>query len=141
MFAIMRTKTVSHHRKIPRLMLEGSPGQSTGASPPSSPSVSSSPTPAASATPAPTPSLALALSRVVAVVMKEEEETMASAAGIITLAPEGPESSVPLKGVIELSDDESEGLIASFTATANTGPFDASPSTPRVPAVPDTSGD
>ena len=72
--------------------------------------------------------------------MKEEEETMASAAGIVTLAPEGPESSVPLKGVIELSDDESEGLIAFFTATADTGPSDAGPSTPRVPTVPNTSG-
>ena len=73
--------------------------------------------------------------------MKEEEETMASAAGIVTLAPEGPESSVPLKGVIELSDDESDGLVVSCVATATIGPSDAGPSTPWVTAVPDTSGD
>jgi hypothetical protein len=61
--------------------------------------------------------------------------------GIASLAPEGLGSGALPQGVIELSDDESEGLIASFTATGGTGPFDASPSTPRVTTLPDMSGD
>ena len=56
------------------------------------------------------------------VVNKEKEHAMSSAAKIATLAPKGPESSALLKGVIELSDDESKGLIASFAATAGAGP-------------------
>ena len=72
---------------------------------------------------------------------KEMEEAVAGTVGITTLAPEGPESNAPPKGVIELSDDESEGLIASFAATASTGPSNAGPSAPRGTAVTDTSGD
>ena len=53
---------------------------------------------------------------------KEKEQAVSSAAKIATLAPKGPESSALLKGVIELSDDESKGLIASFAATAGAGP-------------------
>ena len=72
---------------------------------------------------------------------KEMEEAMVGTVGITTLAPKGPKSNVVPKGVIELSDDESEGLIASFAATASTGPSNVDPSAPRGTAVPDTSGD
>ena len=56
-------------------------------------------------------------------VKKEKEEAMASTAGIATLAPEGLESSALLKGVIELSNDELEGLMASCAATATLVPL------------------
>jgi hypothetical protein len=74
------------------------------------------------------------------VMKKEKEEATASVVGITTLALEGPESSAPLKGVIELSDDESEGLIASFTAPASVDPSSTGPSTAWVTTVPNTSG-
>lgn len=52
-----------------------------------------------------------------------------------------PKSSVlPSKVVIEVSDDESKGLVASI-ATTYAGPSKAGPSTPRAAVVPDTSGD
>ena len=73
--------------------------------------------------------------------MKEKEEAVAGTTGIATLAPEGLESSASPKGVIELCDDESEGLNASFTATTSTGFSNASPSAPRDTAILDTSGD
>lgn len=70
------------------------------------------------------------------VVKKEKEEVVMSTAGTTSLAPEGLESGAPPHGVIELSDNESKGLMASFVATANSGP-----SVPRVTTAPDTSGD
>ena len=51
----------------------------------------------------------------------------------------GPKA--PPQEVVELSDDESEGLIASVIAATSTGPSDLGPSTPRVVAKLDTSGD
>jgi len=72
---------------------------------------------------------------------KEREEAVVSTAGIAILAPEGLEPSAPPKGVIELSDDESEGLIASFAATVGTGPSDVGPSAPQVTTTPNTSDD
>ena len=70
------------------------------------------------------------------VVKKEKEEAVMSTAGTTSLAPEGLESGAPPHGVIELSDDESEGLVASFVDTANSGP-----SVPWVTTTPNTSGD
>lgn len=53
-----------------------------------------------------------------------------------------PESSVlPPKKVIELSDDESKSLVVSRVVASCAIPTEASPSAPRVAAVPDTSGD
>jgi hypothetical protein len=75
------------------------------------------------------------------VVKKEKEEAATSTAGIASLAPEGLGLGAPPQGVIELSDDESEGLIASFTGVGGTSPSDAGPSTPQVTTLPDMSGD
>jgi hypothetical protein len=43
--------------------------------------------------------------------------------------------------VVELSNDELEGLITSVIVTASAGPSDPGPSIPWVIVVPDTSGD
>jgi hypothetical protein len=75
------------------------------------------------------------------VIKKEKEESMVSSAKIAIPAAGCPESSASPKGVIELSGDESKGLIASFAAIADTSPYDAGPSTPRVLAIPDTNND
>ena len=64
-----------------------------------------------------------------------------STTGTTSLAPEGLESGAPPQGVIELSDDELEGLIASFAAVSNAGPSDNGPSASWVTTLPDTSGD
>jgi hypothetical protein len=75
------------------------------------------------------------------VVKKEKEEVSTSAMEITALALAVPRSNMPPQGIIELSDDESEDLIASTAATVGADPSEARPSTPRVPAVPNTSGD
>jgi hypothetical protein len=75
------------------------------------------------------------------VVKKEEEEVSMSAVEITAPALAEPGSNMAPQGIIELSDDESEDLIASAAATVGTGPSEAGPSVPRVTAVPYTSGD
>ncbi|CAD6213234.1 unnamed protein product [Miscanthus lutarioriparius] len=75
------------------------------------------------------------------IMKKEKGEASASTEEIAAPILGAPEDSVPPWGVIELSDDESDGLVASIAAAANIGPSEASPSPPRVAAVPNTSGD
>jgi hypothetical protein len=73
--------------------------------------------------------------------VKKKEEVSASAEEITAPALAKLESSALPRG-IELSDDESEDLIAPVAATATSaGPSEAGPSAPRVTAVPNTSGD
>ena len=93
---IMRMKTIARFYRIPHLLLGGSPGRSSGASPPSSLSVAASTPSAYSAT------LALALSSATTppqgeamVMKKEKEEAITSTVGIASLALEGLESGAP----------------------------------------------
>ena len=74
--------------------------------------------------------------------MKEEQaEDSANAEEAVARALEAPVPSASPKEVVELTDDESKGLIASVAATASTGPSDPDPSIPRVTTVLDMSGD
>ena len=75
------------------------------------------------------------------IMKKEKGEASSSTKEIAALAPEAPESSVSLKGVIELLDDESEDLGASIAAVASASPSEAGPSIPWAAAVLNTSGD
>ena len=142
MLIVMRTKTAGRRRKIPRLLLGDSPGQSTRASPLSSTSASSSPTPVSPAARSATPSSVAASSQEETVVVKKgKEETSVSTEEITAPALEEPESNALPRGVVEISDDELEDLTASVTATASISPSEAGPSAPWVTAVPHTSGD
>lgn len=60
---------------------------------------------------------------------KDKGEASSSIEEITALASEAPESSVSLKGVIELLNDESKDLGASIAAAASASPSEASPST------------
>lgn len=75
------------------------------------------------------------------IVKKEEGEAVVSTEEVAAPAPGEPKSNAPREGVIELSDDESEDLIASLAAAVSARPSKARPSTPRVAAVPNTSDD
>ena len=72
---------------------------------------------------------------------KREGEVAASIEEVTATASGEPESNAPPEGVIGLSNDESEDLIASLVATTNTSPYEARPSTPWVTVEPNTSGD
>ncbi|CAD6342248.1 unnamed protein product [Miscanthus lutarioriparius] len=158
----MRKKTAGRHRsKILRLLLGDSPGQSGGLLPPP-PSTPSSPSPAllpvtlaipaltSSSAPSVVPPSVPALpyhgeAMVVKVEPTEEPVVSASADSAISESPikllDLPESSTSAaKKVIELSDDESEGLAALDVPTSAV-PAEASPSAPRIFAHPGTSGD
>jgi hypothetical protein len=75
-------------------------------------------------------------------IMKQEKEVSASAKEITALALAKPESSTPPRGIIELSDNELEDLIAPVTIiAASAGPSEAGPSAPQVTVVPDMSND
>ncbi|CAD6219105.1 unnamed protein product [Miscanthus lutarioriparius] len=76
-----------------------------------------------------------------AMIMKEKGEATTSTEEVAAPAPEESESNVLSQGVIELSNDEPEDLIASIAVAASTGPSKARPSTPRVAIMPDTSDD
>ena len=73
--------------------------------------------------------------------MKEKGEATTSTEEVAAPAPEESESNALSQGVIELSDNEPEDLIASIATATSAGPSEAGPSTPRVAVMPDTSGD
>lgn len=75
------------------------------------------------------------------VVKKEQAEASTSIEEIATGALEALGPNVLPKVVVDLSDEESEGLIASVTTTTDTGPSDPGPSIPRVTIVLDMGGD
>jgi hypothetical protein len=72
---------------------------------------------------------------------KEKGEASASTEEIAALASGEPEAGAPSQGAIELSNDESDGLVAHIPVAASADPSGASPSTPQVAAVANTSGD
>ena len=63
------------------------------------------------------------------IMKKEQAEASVSTEEVAVRALEAPGPNAPPKEVLELSDDESEGLIASIIA-ANTSPLDLGPSVP-----------
>ena len=76
-----------------------------------------------------------------AIVKEEQAEDSANTEEAVARALEAPVPSALSKEVVELTDDESKGLIASIAIAASTGPLDPDPSIPRVTTVLDMSGD
>jgi len=72
---------------------------------------------------------------------KEQAEASVSTEEVAVRALEAPGPNAPPKEVVEIFDDESEGLVASITADASTSPSDADSCAPRVATMPDTSDD
>ena len=64
-------------------------------------------------------------------IMKEEQaEASTSAEEVTAKVLKAPGPNAALEEVVELSNDELEGLITSVATTASSGPSDAGPSVP-----------